>query len=380
MNADKYQTQNDAKSNKAHAAQKTNAFCQSRYTNQSLALATTYTHSNSINSIHFYPPTNPTYKFSIKSLTKNCLFQIILSIKKHHSQSITSPIIHYSLYAIPQFQNSQFSVQPHLQHLTLLFLKKYSSPLDEIQLPKHTSVLLSNAREHPTNLKWKKNTKTFTSSSTQTEGTSNKGMGRTPFKSDPNFSIYPLGNQANMPEYRKNLSQVFGEEFLAEATKKSKQLAPLIKLIEDRDWNTMKTINPYFYSFKRDLSVTPSGSILYDNRLMITKSLKQLVIDLIHKTHPRHVGILRLADLIWFPRIHRDVTYKAQSSSDCIKNGKNLKAIQTKSELGFLPKLNEHNEEIQMDFACPLSFRKHKDVLHTSNGWPLNTLSQRKSI
>ena len=163
-------------------------------------------------------------------------------------------------------------------------------------------------------------------------------MGRTPIRSDPNISIYPLGNQANMPEYRKHLSQFFGEEFLAEATKKDKQPAPLIKLIEDRDWNTMKTVNPYFYSHKRDLSVTPLGCILYDNRLMVPKSLKQLVIDSIHQTHPGQLGMLRLADLIWFPRIHRDVTYKAQSCSDCIRNGKNLKAIQTKSQLGTLIK------------------------------------------
>ena len=57
-------------------------------------------------------------------------------------------------------------------------------------------------------------------------------MGRTPIRSDPEISIYPLGNQANMPEYRKNLAQVFGEEFLAEATLKDKQLAPLIKNIQ----------------------------------------------------------------------------------------------------------------------------------------------------
>ena len=175
------------------------------------------------------------------------------------------------------------------------------------------------------------NSNTFTSSSTQTDGTSNKGIGRTPLRSDPEISIYPLGNQANMPEYRKNLAQVFGEEFLAEATLKDKHLAPLIEIIRERDWNTIKTVNPYFYSLKRDLSVTPSGCILYDNRLMVPKSLKQLVIDSIYQTHSGQLGMLRLADLIWFPRIHRDVTYKAQSCSDCIKNGKKLKAIQTKS-------------------------------------------------
>ena len=62
--------------------------------------------------------------------------------------------------------------------------------------------------------------KTFTSSSTQTERTWNKGKGRNPLVSDPNISIYPLGNEPNMPEYRKNLNQVFREEFLDEATQR----------------------------------------------------------------------------------------------------------------------------------------------------------------
>ena len=96
----------------------------------------------------------------------------------------------------------------------------------------------------------------------------------------------------------------------------------------------MKTVNPYFYSLKRDLSVTPLGCILFDNRLMVPKSFKQLVIDSIHQTHPGQIGMLRLADLIWFPRIHRDVTYKAQSQGPTYRH---------------------------QDFAGTLSFREHKD-------------------
>ena len=137
-----------------------------------------------------------------------------------------------------------------------------------------------------------------------------------------------------MPQYRKNLCQVFGEEFLAEATPKDKQLAPIIILIRDRDWNTLKTVSPYFYSLKRVLSVTSSGCILYDNRLLVPKLLKQLVIDLLNQTNPGQLGMLLLADLIWFHRIHREVTYKAQSCPDCIRNGKNLKEIQNRSQLG----------------------------------------------
>ena len=158
---------------------------------------------------------------------------------------------------------------------------------------------------------------------------------------------------------------MFGEEFLAEETQKYKQLAPILKLTRDRDWNTLKTVSPYFYSLKRDLSVTPSGCILYDNRLMIPILLKQLVIDSLHQRHPGQLGMLRLADLNWFPCNHHDVTYIAQSCPDCIKTGKNLKAIQSKSQLVTLLKLNEPNEEIQLDLAGLFLFREHKDDYYT---------------
>ena len=71
--------------------------------------------------------------------------------------------------------------------------------------------------------------KTFTSISTQTGGTSNKGLGRASLRHDQNITIYPLGTEMNMPQYRKNLCQMFDDEFSAEETKKGKQLAPIIK-------------------------------------------------------------------------------------------------------------------------------------------------------
>ena len=228
MSAHKYQTQNDVISNKGHAAQKTNVFCQSRCTNQSLALATNFTHSNSINSIHSYPTTNPTYKSSIKSLKKS-------SISNHSiNQNPLFPNYNFSNNTLQDIYNPRISKSP-IQH---------SAPFAKVNftIPNSQKVLVTTRRNPttetylrsiikrkraPNKSKMENNTKTFTSSSTQTEGTSNKGMGRTPLRSDPNISIYPLGNQANMSEYRKHLIQVFGEEFLAEATKKDKQLAPL---------------------------------------------------------------------------------------------------------------------------------------------------------
>ena len=195
---------------------------------------------------------------------------------------------------------------------------------------------------------------------TQTDENTNKGLGRAAIRPDPQNPIYPLANTANMPQYRKNLSQVFGEEFVAEATQNDRQMAPIIKLIRDKDWETLKKASPYFYSLKRDLSITPSGCVLYDNRLTVPNSLKQLVINSLHQTHPGQSGMLRLAELVWFPRIHREVTAKAQSCGDCIRKGKNLKPIAPKNSLGILPKLSEPNEEVQLDFAGPIPFREHK--------------------
>ena len=82
---------------------------------------------------------------------------------------------------------------------------------------------------------------------TQTEDSSNKGRGRSPLRPDPSNPIFPLSNEKDMPQYRANLAQVFGEEFVAEATAKHKNMGPIIKLIKDRDWETLKKTSPYFY-------------------------------------------------------------------------------------------------------------------------------------
>ena len=195
---------------------------------------------------------------------------------------------------------------------------------------------------------------------TQTDEKPHKGLRRAAIRPDPQNPIYPLANTANMPQYRKNLSQVFGEEFVTEATQRDLQMAPIIKLIRDKNWETLKKVSPYFYSLKTDLSITASGCVLYDNRLLVPNSLKQLVINSLHQTHPGQSGISRLADLVWFPIIYREVTAKAQSCGDCSRKGKNLKPMAPKNSLGILPKLSEPNEKVQLDFAGPIPFREHK--------------------
>ena len=81
----------------------------------------------------------------------------------------------------------------------------------------------------------------------------------------------------------------------------------------------------------------------------------------IHRNHPGQSGMMHLANMIWFPRIHREIVTLTQNCQPCIKIGKNLKPIIPKSQLANLPPLYEPNEEIQMDFAGPILDEQNND-------------------
>ena len=127
--------------------------------------------------------------------------------------------------------------------------------------------------------------------------------------------------------------------------------------VKTENWEDLKKVNPLYYRIRRDLSVTPTNCLLYDNRLIIPTRLKQLVLDTIHHNHPGQAGMLALAKLIWWPHIHSEIVSKAKACRQCIDKGKNLKALIPKTNLGHLPSLIEPNQEIQMDFAGPIPYK-----------------------
>ena len=57
--------------------------------------------------------------------------------------------------------------------------------------------------------------------------------------------------------------RIFNEEFLAENSKND--LTPILDLAQKRDWLYLKKANPLFYKIHRDLSVTQTGCLLFDN-------------------------------------------------------------------------------------------------------------------
>ena len=166
--------------------------------------------------------------------------------------------------------------------------------------------------------------------------------------------MFPLSLETNKPEYCKNLNRVFGEKCLAEATSMNEQFALNFELIQDRDWAKLTQFSPYLHSIKGDLSVTPPGCVLYDNRIMITKALNQIVIDSLKLQPIRHVTSSRLS---LAPHHTPDATINAQYCPNCVKTLKVLYRIKQT----WSPSLNFTNQTKKIDFLGPLTFRDHRD-------------------
>ena len=145
---------------------------------------------------------------------------------------------------------------------------------------------------------------------------------------------------------------MFNEEFIAQASKT--ELSPIIEFDKNSEWEKLKAINPLYYRIRRDLSVSPTGCLNYDNKLVIQNKIKGMVLETIHKKHPGQAGMLALAQFIWYPNIHLDIVAQAQACRQCTEKGKNIKPLTTKSHLGILTPLSRPNEEVQMDIAGPI--------------------------
>ena len=62
------------------------------------------------------------------------------------------------------------------------------------------------------------------------------------------------------------------------------------------------------------------------------------------------------AQYLWWPKIHRDIVNFCKSGRECTKFGKNLKPMSLFKMYYSLPLLNAPSEELQLDYAGPLSY------------------------
>ena len=231
------------------------------------------------------------------------------------------------------------------------------------QNPNRNTSEITIQRRYRAPNKNKMNTTDMNSKSTQTDNqeASNIGKGREPILEEKHQPLFQFTEQP-IPEYRHKLQQVLGEAFLAEATAKDKNLLNIIRIVEKQEWDELKQVSKYYYNIRRDLGSSPSRCLLYDGKLVIPCQLQNTIINTVHRTHPGQVGMIRLANLIWFPHIHRTIKLRAENCKQCTDQGKNLKPIIPKTNLGKLPKLLEPNQEIQLDFAGPLPNESNNEI------------------
>ena len=141
------------------------------------------------------------------------------------------------------------------------------------------------------------------------------------------------------------------KNFISEAIKLDNQSNRIRKMIQNQDWLALKHYSRYWHTLKKDLSVNENGCILYDRKLYIPPNLRDIALQSIHKTHTGQAGMMYMAQLVWFPRIHREIFIKAQRCKPCTAIGKNLKSIIPKNKHTHLNNLQEPNEEVQIDFT-----------------------------
>ena len=170
-------------------------------------------------------------------------------------------------------------------------------------------------------------------------------------------------DEEDVPMYRNVFDRnVFDRNFIAAATKKDRLLQPLLKMVRGQKWDNLKSCyGAYFYNVRNRLSVR-DGILLYDDRAVIPKQIRQILVDLLHLTHPGEGGMLEAAKNVSYPYLNRDIIATAQNCKECRQKCKNLKFISSKQLFTALDAVVEPNKEIQMDFAGPLPDENNKEV------------------
>ena len=172
------------------------------------------------------------------------------------------------------------------------------------------------------------NSKSFTNSSTQTDYNSKKGKGLDPVDQRKDIELFEAYNDLPTPSFKENLNKVFNEEFLSEVSQREFKI--IMDLVKTQNWDELKKVNPLYFRIRRDLFVTPTNCLMYDNRLVIPVELKQLLLDTILHKHPGQVGMLALEKLVWWPHIHSEIVSKAKACRQCTDKGKKLKPLMSK--------------------------------------------------
>ena len=169
--------------------------------------------------------------------------------------------------------------------------------------------------------------------------------------------------------------QTLGNVTFASQYETDEFLQKIINLMKKPDSTKINRLPKPWREKFRSLSLDQHDFLYMDERLVIPKTLRPIIMRSLHYGHPGRDSMLATLSNVWWPQLHREVVAIARSCPLCREPGKNIKTILTQKQIGKLPKCVENNQEIAIDFARPfqnaINARKYLLVpVDHFSGWP----------
>ena len=164
-----------------------------------------------------------------------------------------------------------------------------------------------------------------------------------PLKTPMCYSINQVEVLQNLGKYTF-VSQFEADEFIEFIQK-------VISLIEKPEPTNINCLPAPWREKFRCFSLNDNDYFYMDERLVIPKELRPIILRSLHNGHPGRDSMLPTVANVWWPRFNREVLGIAQTCQHCKTAGKNIKTLLRQKQLGQLPKCNENNQEIVIDFA-----------------------------
>ena len=110
----------------------------------------------------------------------------------------------------------------------------------------------------------------------------------------------------------------------------------LLKTLVCFERRTLEQSPDQYKSYQKQLS-TRFGVVFYDDRIVITKSLRTTLIMLLHKGHAAINKMTAAAKPFWWPRLVWDIQQKCDECIPCKMAGKNFKPQLLMTKINYLP-------------------------------------------
>ena len=109
-------------------------------------------------------------------------------------------------------------------------------------------------------------------------------------------------------------------------------LQKFIGLLKKPDTAKLSSLPTTWREKYSSLSLDTNDLVYRDERLVIPKALRPIIMRSLHYGHPGHDAMLATISNVWCPRLHREVVTIARECPQCKKSSKNVKTFFDKNK------------------------------------------------